>query len=82
MDPTEQHVAFRRAWAYKNLCEHDSICWRYMITLAKPMIEFSDSSAQVMGAGPGHQESSTIRMSEALIERHAWDTTALTSFAG
>lgn len=72
MNPAEQQASFLRAWARELHREHESICWRYGIELAKPMIEISGSSARW---GSWDPESRTIRISEALIRKHSWDTT-------
>lgn len=72
MIPTEQEAAFRRAWAHELHREHESTCWRYRISLSKPMIEISNSSAQWGSWDPG---SRTIRISDFLIRKHSWDTT-------
>jgi hypothetical protein len=72
MNPVEEEIKFQRAWILELHREHEAICWRYRVGLARPMIEISNSRREW---GAWDVGSRTIRVSAAVIKEYPWDVT-------
>ncbi len=72
MNPVEEEIKFQRAWILELHREHEAICWRYRVGLARPMIGISNSRREW---GAWDVDSRTIRVSAAVIKEYPWDVT-------
>lgn len=67
---TTDRKSLQRAWLLQLYKEHERICWQYGVRLAVPIMEISTSSANW---GSWHPAGKTIKISDRLIQLHAWD---------
>lgn len=72
MNLTEEETKLQSAWIRELHLEHEDICWRYNVSLPRPVIEISGARRQW---GAWDPDSRTIKVSAHMITGHSWDVT-------